>query len=108
VQAGQVGSERLQVQGARHVEGVHQGLRVGQGQAGPGGDEGVAADQGQSLVLGHLEAAAGNEPVRQVGHRAEVALAERAEPADRRREALVEQGGSSRNDLRSPTPVLRP
>ena len=46
---GQVGAERLQIQGARNVEGVHQGLRVGQGQAGPGGGEGVAADQGQAL-----------------------------------------------------------
>jgi hypothetical protein len=65
---------------------------VGGGDAGPGGGEGVAADQREPLVLGHVEAAAVDEPVGQVGHRAEVPLADRAEPAHRRREALVEQG----------------
>ena len=91
VQAGHVGAERLQVERARHVEHRQQGLRVGGGQAGPRRGERVAADQGEPFVLGHLEAAAGDEPVGQVGHRAEVPLAERAEPAHRRREPLVQQ-----------------
>ncbi len=92
VQAGQVGPVGLQVQRARHVEHRHQAVRVGGGQAGPGGGEGVAADQGQPLVLGHLEAGVGDDPVGQVGHRAQVALADRTERADRRGETLIEQG----------------
>ncbi len=92
MQAGQVRLERLEVERSGDVEHREQLLRVGQGQGGPCRREGVAVDESEALVLGQLEAAAGKQAVREVGHRAEIGLADRAKPADPRHEALVQQG----------------
>jgi hypothetical protein len=120
VQAGHVGSEGLQVQGAGHVEHRHQAVRVGEGHAGPGGGERVAADQGEALVqqrddhLGQFGADPGHAlgvAVGQAHHGAahhvgpgRVALGD----AVAEHQPLAEPLPLRRADLRSATPVVRP
>ena len=75
-----VGAERFEVEGAGDVERVQETDRVVHRERPPAGGEGALVEQRDRLALDELEVA--EEAVRQVGHRGEVALADRAADAD--------------------------
>ena len=77
VKHAQVGRERLQVERAAHVERVEQRVAVGERERGDCGRERVRVDERERLAAGQCEVA--EDAVRQVGHRRQVGLAERAQ-----------------------------
>ena len=94
----QIGGERLEVHGARDVERAHEPFRVRDGERREPRRERVRVDERDALFGEELEVS--EEPGREVCHRREVALADRAEHVDARPLVLVQRAHDPLRDLR--------
>ena len=86
----EVACERLEVEGGGDVGFPEQPFGGEFRQRGPAGGEGVVVDERQPFVVREDEAGLVKQPLREVGHGAEVSLAHRAEAAHGRHQITVE------------------
>jgi hypothetical protein len=87
----EVARERLEVEGGGDVGLAQQPLGGELGQRGPAGGEGVVVDEREPFARRGDEAGLVEQSLREVGHRAKIGLAHRAEAPDGRHQAAVER-----------------
>ena len=102
----EVRRERLEVECAGDERRVEQPLEVGDRERGEAGRERVAVQQREPFA-GLEPAVRTEQPVREVGHRGEIGLAERAEHPHPRLPALVQRVDHALRECRAGRPAPR-
>ena len=87
----EVAGERFEVEGSGDVGLSQQPFGGEFGQRSPAGGEGIVVDERQPFVVREGEAGLANQTVGEVGHRAKISLAHRAEAANGRNKTTVER-----------------